>query len=229
MRYLRPLLFIASTLLLDALTSCFELFPEETVVYQGRIFDTTKPVDSVLVQGCTQQLSLFPNSPNCDTETLSDAHGYFYIAFKVDDLEGRGISYGKEGYRSLDSCLTLNDGTLECYIQPLPTSFYIYSPTTTEPFIYDSLTIQVLAEDRDTTVFYHVESFENTFGDTSFYWTTDSDLIYGTFESYTDISVPDNSVITLLAEYFKSDELLVIDLYTLFCPKGIGNSYKILH
>jgi hypothetical protein len=232
MKYLKVALFIVSLSAICALTSCFELFPDETVFYEGRVyeaFDKSKPVDSVLVQGCTQKLSLFPNWPSCDTETLTNSEGYFFIVFEADGLEGRAIFCSKEGYKSLDSCITLNDGTLECFIEPLPTVFYIYSPTYTESLTYDSLKIFIQAEDLDTTVFYHTESFENTWGGTSFYWTTDTDLTFGSLESFTNIFVPDNSVVILTAQYFNNDEFIITDLDTLFCRKGVGNSYKILN
>ena len=96
MKNLKFLLLTVSIAGLSLLTHCFELFPEEAVTYEGRIyesFDLTKPLDSVLVQGCTQQISLFPNWPTCDIETHTDEDGYFFISFQADGLEGRGIGY----------------------------------------------------------------------------------------------------------------------------------------
>lgn len=220
--------------IMTTFTSCynFDSFPEKTVVYKGRIveaYDSTKPVDSVLVQGCIQEFSLFPNWPDCDTETFTDSNGNFYISFKVDGLEGYGLSYGKEGYAGLDSCKTLPDGTLECYVQPLPTVFYIYSPTKNDqPFIYDSLVVQVQTSTRDTTVHYVTGSFQNTFGGISYYWTNDPDSNLTWEKSYTVIKVLDNTSVTVDATYFKNNNAVKLDNVTLFCPRGIGSSYKIL-
>lgn len=221
-------------IIVTTLTSCFnfDLFPEKKIVYKGRIveaYDTTKPVDSVLVQGCIQEFSLFPNWPDCDIETYTDNNGSFYISFKTEGLEGHGLSYGKDGYSSLDSCKTMADGTLECYVQPLPTIFYIFSPTKNDvPFTYDSLVVQVQTETRDTTVHYFTGSFQNSFGGTSYYWTSNPAPNLTWKRSYTVIKVLDNSSVTVDAIYFKNNNEMKTDNITLFCPKGIGNSYQIL-
>jgi hypothetical protein len=223
-----------SFIIATTLSSCFDfdLFPEKTVRYKGRIveaFDTTKPVDSVLVQGCTQEFSLFPNWPTCDVETFTDINGNFNISFKADGLEGRGISYGKDGYSNLDSCKKLPNGALECYLQPLPTIFYIFSPSKNNtPFIYDSLVVQLYLETKDTIIHYVTRSNPNTSGGTYYYWTSDPNSNNQTWnKSYTNIKVLDNSSVSIKANYFKDNNEMKVDSVTLFCPKGIGASYKI--
>lgn len=224
--------YIFLTLIAIILSGCRELFPEETVIYEGRIFeayDLTKPVDSVLVVGCTQALTLFPSWPDCDAKTFTDSDGRFYISFQADGLEGRGIRYSKEGYANLDSCITLADGSLQCYIEPIPTVFYIYSPTKKEPFSFDSLSVELRTAHKDTLIQYHTESFSNTQGGTSYYWTTDQDKVFDSFDSHTHILVPDNSEVSLSSNYFKDRVLTHMGADTFFCPKGFGNKYKILY
>jgi hypothetical protein len=217
-------------LILTTFSSCFDL--EKTVVYNGRIveaFDTTKPIDSVLVQGCIQEFSLLPDWPDCDTKTFTDHDGNFNISFETDGFERYFLSYRKEGYSSLDSCKTLPDGSLECYLLPLPTVFHIFSPFKDDlPFNYDSLVVLVRTVTIDTTIHYVTGSFQNSFGRTSYYWTYDPHSNSAWEKSSTIIKVLDNSSVTIEAIYFSNKNKAKLDKVTLSCPKGIGNSYKIL-
>ena len=233
MKFIEHLVFFMQLLSLFFLAGCFELFPEETLVYEGKVVEGlngTKPVEGVLVQGCTKNVfNLFPSLPSCDAETLTNSSGYFYLSFVAKGSESRGLLYSKEGYRSLDSCRTLSDGTYECYIEAKPTVFRIYSPTSKEPFTYDSLKVNVATTTKDTIVHYFTGSYINTNGGTSYYWKTNRPSKYRWNESYTSIIVENNSSVKIHADYYKNDSLKLTDLDSLFCPKGIGNKYRILN
>lgn len=226
--------FLIVILLLAAmkiLSSCndFELFPDKTVYFKGRIveaFDTNKPIDSVLVQGCTKRLSMWPSGRICDVETYTDSTGYFSLSFVAGGLEGRGINYKKNGYESLDSCKTLSDGTLECYIKPLPTIFYIYSQKRQQQLTYDSLTMKVSTETKDTTIHYFTRILPNIYGDTLYYLAARKET-YSLDESFTFIKVSDNSFVRVEAIYFKDKKYEKTDFDTVFCPKGMSTSYTI--
>jgi hypothetical protein len=230
---MKPINFFLFIIVISSFYGCFKFLSddEETVVYEGKIFeafDKSKPVDSVFVMGCTQEITFFPNWPTCDTLTLTNTSGRFSISFEAGNLESRGFSYGKEGYRSLDSCVTLNDGTLECYIKALSTVFYIYSPTSSKPFTYDSLNVNIKTLTKDTIVKYKTKSYTNSYNGTSYYWSTDTNTSSGSINSTTNIIVTDNSKVSLKADYYINNQLITTDLDTLFCKKGIGNKYKIL-
>ena len=198
MNYLRVFIVISSFSILMVLTHCVEVFPDKTMVFEGHVYeayDTSKPVDSVVVRGCIQQVPIFPSYPNCEIETLTTFDGYFLISMEVNDLSGSGITYDKEGYLSLDSCQTLSDGTLACFIEPLPTFFRVYSCTYSEPLSYDSLSLSIALEDRDTLMLYRAGSCQNPFGEISYFFTSDENLAQQ--DHGVTISAPDNSMVNL--------------------------------
>lgn len=103
MNYLRVFIVISSFSILMVLTNCVEVSPDKTMVFEGHVYeayDTSKPVDSVVVRGCIPQVPIFPSYPNCEIETLTTFDGYFLISMEVNDLSGSGITYDKEGYLS---------------------------------------------------------------------------------------------------------------------------------
>lgn len=210
----------------------FELFPDKSIIFEGRIveaFDSAKPLDSVRVRGCLQNIIQIPSWPSCDVETITDVNGRFRIEMKANNLTARGIQYDKEGYSSLDSCITKPNGELECYVRALPTIFYIFSPTKAEnPFVYDSLIVNVSTDTRDTTVLYITRFFQNTQGGITYFWTNQSETVSPWNKSYTTIQVSDNSIVKIKSEYYKNSILETIHFDTLFCRKGISTNYKIL-
>jgi len=136
------------------------------------------------------------------------------------------MRYGKEGYERMDTCVTQVDGTLNCFLNPLPTVFTVFATANSEPFNYDSLIINVDSEDRDTTFFYRSVELSNERG-SSYYWTTDSIFFYNQGEAYSYLFVPDNSTVIIEARYFNDSQFSFLDLDTLFCRKGVGNRYRI--
>ena len=234
----RPLIFLlilSSTLFV----SCERFFrnqinPIETVRYYGRIveaYDANRPIDSVLVEGCN--LSLFvafipQGSAPCDTQVYTDSDGYFDLQFNVEKFDLRGLNYSKEGYITLDSCIILSDGSYECYLEPIPTRFYIYSPTKKGiPFIYDSASFKVQTTEIIETKGAWTDYFINYWADTVYEWNFHQDPSSYSSNSFS-WEIEDNSEVILEASYFNDDILVKIDIATILCPKGEGTGYKIL-
>lgn len=206
---------------------------DETIVYEGKIFEAfnkSKPIDSVLVEGCSQRVLVLFSKPECDTKTFTNNDGSFFITVDANDLESRGFRYFKEGYRNIDSCVTLPNGKFECYLEALPTFFrLIGSGSSNSEFSYDKAIVSYKTQTKDTVVNYYAKSFTNSNNGTSFYWSLNMNSTKPTSNNsslYTLVS--DNSKVTVKADYLKNNNLIKTDFDTLFCKKGVGNGYKIL-
>lgn len=212
----------------------FTLDEEEVVTYEGRIFeafDTSKPIDSVIVRGCKRSvLNFFPGPASCETETLTNSEGTFSISFEVNGLEGRGISYFKEGYINIDSCVTLNNGKLECFMKALPTYFRLISgSSSTREFDYDNVLVRYKMQTKDSMVNYTLKSLTgNNNNATYYFWSSDPSIVEPSSSNNAIYNlVLDNSTVTLQAEYSKNGNLLETEYDTIFCKKGVGNTYRI--
>lgn len=226
------LLIILST---PALKGCIEieLFPEETVRVTGRIveaYDTNRPIDSVLVRGCTSSFSLiFPTHPSCIEEVYSDHDGFFDLQFTVKNLDPRFIEYFKPGYINLDSCITLQDGNQECYMQPLPTEIRLGAATKRgAPILYDSATVKLINDNRDTTFNFIVHSSIASNKDSVYRWVLSEDPSLRLYRN-ARMPVQDDSEVKVIARYFRNDSLRLIDSKTIFCKKAAGCHYRILN
>lgn len=116
---------------------------------------------------------------------------------------------------------------MACFIELLPTFFRVYSRTYSEPLSYDSLSLSIALEDRDTLMLYRAGSYQNPFGEISYFLISDENLAQQ--DQGVTISAPDNSMVNLSADYFKNHELILHDSTSLFCKKGIGNQYIVLN
>jgi hypothetical protein len=69
-----------------------------------------------MVSACKQSLSLSP--AECGSQKLTDENGWFRVRISHGLLDGVYLYYQKVGYEALDSCKTLKNGNLECYMRP---------------------------------------------------------------------------------------------------------------
>ncbi|MFK8060659.1 MAG: hypothetical protein AB8B78_11275 [Polaribacter sp.] len=221
--------------ILFVFNGCFftDLKKDETIVYEGKIFeafDKSKPIDSVFIQGCSQKVLVLFSGAECDNETFTNKDGSFFITVEANGFESRGFRYRKEGYRNIDSCITLPNGKLECYLVALPTYFKLVgNGSSRNEFSYDKAIISFKTQTKDTVVNYFAKSFTNSNNGTSFYWSLDINSTKPTSDNsslYTLVS--DNSEVTIKADYLKNNNLLKTEFDTLFCKKGVGNGYRIL-
>lgn len=217
---------------MPALEGCMELFPEETVQFTGRIveaYDSNRPIDSVRVKGCTSTSTLYSTYPVCLVEVYTDEDGFFDLQFTVEGIDARYIVFYKPRYINLDSCITLQDGRLECYMEPLPTEIYLASATKRNiPLLYDSASIKLINDNRDTTFNVIMKSSIAPNKDTLYHWVL-SNSPAPRLNKDALMPVNDDSEVDVIARYFRNDSLKLIDSETIFCKKAIGCWYTILN
>ncbi|MCF6361630.1 MAG: hypothetical protein L3J29_12820 [Cyclobacteriaceae bacterium] len=210
------------------LTGCREDFftqlinPTRTERVQGRIveaYDSTKPIDSVFIEiniGLSDEVS-----------TYTDANGNFDVSFDIRKWQGQSFLYSHLLYRTLDECDTLSDGTIQCYLEPIPTEFKIWTECKTNtPFIYDSASFVMESTSMKESKNAHTEHYINTNMDTVFYWTFTNPKPNEVRHYYW--TVEDNSYVNLISDYFQNGNLIRKDTASIFCSKGIDTAYIIL-
>ena len=95
-------------------------------------------------------------------------------------------------------------------------------------FDYDKAVISYKTQDKDSVINYTSQSFIGNNNIMRYYWSSDPNITTYSSEinAIYDL-VPDNSTVTLKGEYFKNGDLLQTEFDTLFCKKGVGNTYPI--
>ena len=221
--------FAVIVLVFFTIQSCMDPFSERTVTANGRIvegYDSDKPIDSVLIEVCTGILLPGPWF-SCGNEEFTDADGFFHFELDVEPLTGIGLNLYKSGYSDLDSCITLSNGELECYMEPLPTNFYLnFRVKKQVQFLYDSATINVTNDAGDTTFYLVNDSYLDTNGNNVYTWKLISDEIQMR-SSTVSMVVNDNSSVFIKGNYYQDQSLELIETDTLFAGKGIGIAYFI--
>lgn len=232
MKIATKILSLLIILSMPVLDGCIELFPEKTVQFTGRIveaYDTSRPIDSVKVEGCTSTLTLFPTYPACVVEVYTDEDGFFDLQFTVEGLDARFIEYYKPGYINLDSCITLQGGRLECYMEPLPTHIYLGAATKRgAPLSFDSASISLINNNRDTTFNFIMNTSVASNKDTVYRWVFSNDPTLRLYRN-ARMSVNDDSEVNVIARYFMNDSLKLTDSKSIFCKKAAGCHYRILN
>ncbi|MGB3182983.1 MAG: hypothetical protein WBB45_16440 [Cyclobacteriaceae bacterium] len=227
MKFPKAIYAVLSLVLFIWISGCsvIDLFPEEKIVIEGHVyeaFDKTRPVQGVLVEGCTQKLSLISNHRDCKVETVTDSEGYFYLSFTVDGLEGSSYRFSKELYDSIEPCDVLPDGTLECYVRERETYFTISGGAdVVDPIPYDSLTMQVSTTAGDTTLTYITSEHVYTEGMT-YHWAPRSNP---QGRASTRMKVADNSNVSYSAVYYRDSAAVLTESDQVFCAKGRGHIY----